>query len=459
MVSSLSKALKKEGNDVRVFLPLYNASSINFKTEFIGEVEIETALKKEWVTFSKAEDENLTFYFLSHPVFSERKGVYGENNVSYEDSLYRQMLLVKSIKPLLSYVHFNADIIHSHDWMTALVPYYYKNLYKTVFTIHNIAYMGRTSVFNALLTGLEVDKTLLEDGKDTRMINPLKCGILNASAITTVSPTYAKEILTPEYSEGLDDYLKEREKSLFGILNGVDENVWNPSIDKFLKEENMTFSQKDMSGKEKAKNKVKELFGFKKDDKRPIIAIISRLAKQKGFYECLNGGNDSALVSTIREGNALFLIIGTGDKELEDTFSYLSSTYENVSYKKEFSESLSHYLEAGSDFFFMPSVYEPCGLNQMYSLLYGSVPIVNKTGGLNDTVIDINDGKKANGFVMSGLSQNSIKNTLQNAISCYNNNIDQYKVLQKNGMNSSFSWENGAKEYEKLYKELVEAKK
>lgn len=459
MVSSLSKALKKRGNDVRVFLPLYNHSGIDFKTEFIGETSVSMGDKKEWITLSKAEDENLTFYFLSHPLFSERCGVYGENNQSYEDSLRRQMLLVKSIKPLLSYVHFDAHVIHSHDWMTALVPYYYKNEYKTVFTIHNIAYMGKTSVYDAVLSGLEVDETLLENGKDVRLINPLKAGILNASIVTTVSPTYAKEILTPLYSEGLDPYLLKRKDSIYGILNGVDETLWSPEIDKHLVSKNATFSSKDLSGKERAKIYAKELFGFDKNDKRPLIAIISRLAKQKGFYECLSGGDESALISTIKEGNALFAIIGTGDKWLEDTFSYLSNTYEDVSYRKEFSEPLSHILEAGSDFFFMPSVYEPCGLNQMYSLLYGSLPIVNNTGGLADTVIDFSLGKKANGFVMNDLSTNSIKNSLKAAISCYNNNREQYKALQKNAMNSNFSWENGAKAYEELYKKLHGGKK
>ena len=454
MVTSLSKALKKRGNNVRVFLPLYNFKGINFKTEFIGETSIRINDKDEWITFSKAEDENLTFYFLSHPIFSDRSGVYGENNLSYEDSLLRQMILVKSIKPLLSYVHFDADVIHSHDWMTALVPYYYKNEYKTVFTIHNIAYMGKTSVYDAVLAGLKVDDSLLENGEDVRMINPLKAGILNASVITTVSPTYAKEILTPLYSEGLDPYLTKRKDDLYGILNGVDETVWNPKTDKYLLEKDATFSLKNLKGKKNAKKVAKELFGFDKNDNRPLIGIISRLAKQKGFYECLSGGDNSPLIETIKNNDALFAIIGTGDKELEDTFTYLSNTYENVSYKKEFSESLSHILEAGSDFFFMPSRYEPCGLNQMYSLLYGSLPIVNKTGGLADTVIDIGEGKKANGFVINDLSANSIKNSLKTAISCYNSNMEQYKALQKNAMNSSFSWENGAKEYEELYKKL-----
>lgn len=452
MVTSLSSALLKNGDDVRIVMPLYDEDNQKFSVELMGAADIALPHSTETIGFGKALDGTLTYYFILHPIWGKRKGIYGDENGEYDDTLKRQMIFTKGIEKLISYANFKPDVIHAHDWMTGLVPYYFKKSYKTVFTIHNIGYQGKTSAFDAAPIGFVLDESSLERENDgSLMINSLKSAILNATAITTVSPSYSKEILTPQFGEGLESYLKLRENSLFGILNGIDETVWTPSNDKEIKH---TYSIKDMSGKEKCKKAVLKEFGFDENDKRPLIAIISRLAWQKGFFEVLKGEGESAIENILSENSCLFAVIGTGDKELEGRFKSLSEKYSNLSFKNMFSNRLSHLLEAGSDFFFMPSVYEPCGLNQMYSLKYGSVPIVNSTGGLKDTVIDASRGAKANGFVMDNLDKETIKNTLHRAIMCYTNN-KEYATLQKNGMKASFSWDNGAKEYEAVYKSII----
>lgn len=455
MVTSLSSALTNKGHDVSIYMPLYDEDDLSFSIEFIGAYDIELSHGIETVGYGKAMDGNITYYFMMHPIFGKRKGVYGENGSSYDDTLKRQVLFTKSLPGLISSSGIKPDVIHAHDWMTGLFPYYYKGKHKSVFTIHNIGYKGLSNAYEAIPLAFPLDETSFETtNKGNRIINSLKSAILNSDIITTVSPTYAKEILTPRFGENLECYLEQRRDSLYGILNGIDENVWNPEKDKHLG--TLTYSKSDLRNKTLLKKKALTEFGFNKNDRRPLVAIISRLATQKGFYEVVNNTPNSALDHILKENNCLFAVVGTGEKYLEDTFKMLDAKYENFSFKNTFSEPLSHLLEAGSDFFFMPSVYEPCGLNQMYSLRYGTLPIVNKTGGLADTVFDESDKRnKPTGFVMESLSKQEIENTMSRAIMCYNNDRDKYLSMQQNAMKGKFGWSKGADEYSALYEKLV----
>ena len=455
MVTSLSRSLSSFGHNVSIYMPLYDDKNRNFSVEYIGASDIQLAHGTETVGYAKALEGDITYYFMLHPIFGDRKGIYAENGNSYEDTLKRQTIFTKSLTGLISNTGLKIDVIHAHDWMTGLFPYYYKDKYKSVFTIHNIGYKGLSNAFEAIPLSLVLDESSFETTSEgVRIINSLKSAILNSNIITTVSPTYAKEILTPRFGEQLEGYLKQREDSLFGILNGIDENVWNPEKDKHLGD--LTYTATNLTNKAALKKKALSEFGFSKNDKRPLIAIISRLASQKGFYETISNMPQSALDHILQQNNCLFAVIGTGDKKLEDDFRAFDAKYENFSFKNTFSEPLSHLLEAGSDFFLMPSVYEPCGLNQMYSLKYGSIPIVHKTGGLADTVIDENDSKEhPTGFVMDSLKTEEIENTINRAIMCYNKDNSKYLAIQQNAMKCRFDWGQGAQEYISLYNKLL----
>ncbi len=449
VVTALSTSLSSLGHECKVFLPFYSFIAkdgfkkvLSFQLPMLGENEKAEVWEKE--------ENGVTFSLLSHPYFSERKGIYGDTSFTpYPDNCPRFILFSKAAALFCLATNFQPDIVHAHDWPCGFVAHffhYFKAPGKTVFTIHNLEYQGVFPLLDAVVSSSVIPK----GAKRNNQINMMAEAILSFDKITTVSPTYAKEILTAQYGAGLEDILKLREKDLSGILNGIDDKEWNPETDKYIPH---TFSIKKMDGKTKDKLAIQKEFRLEENPDIPLIAIISRLCDQKGFDTLLLEGEECVLERLLKKNNSQFALIGTGDSRYITVLSTLMTKYKNLSVKIVFSTELSHQLEAGADFFLMPSRYEPCGLNQMYSLRYGTLPIVHSTGGLKDTVCDIEE-KNGNGFSFISLTAENIEKTVERAVSFYGEKKELEKV-KKRAMSTDYSWNASAKRYIELYSSLL----
>ena len=357
-------------------------------------------------------------------------------------------------------LNLNPNILHTNDWPTALCNIYLRSpLYwnednfkncRSVLTIHNIGYQGTFDKSNLFLTGLGweyFNKSCLEYHDQ---LNFLKAGIMTADMVNAVSPTYAKEILSPDYGFTLDSTLQHVDymNKLRGILNGIDVDEWNPATDPLLPAH---YSVDDLAGKAACKEALQKEFGLNVDPAVPIFGIVSRLASQKGIDVF-----GDVIESILHEDKVQVAILGTGDPGLEGHLSYLNGKFPGkFSVYIGYDNKLAHLIEGGSDFFVMPSRYEPCGLNQMYSMRYGTVPIVRGTGGLEDTITnyDHNNLDNSNGFKFYDLAYDALKNTLKWAISVYYNEPENLKRLIHNGMKKDFSWHKTASEYETMYED------
>lgn len=448
VVGALSTSLAKLGHSVTVFMPFYSfipkegfKKTIAFKIPMLGRNENAEVYEKEL--------DGVTYAALSIPYFTERKGIYGDTSFSpYPDNCPRFMAFSKAVALYIVARGLEFDVVHSHDWTTGFVPHYLKHFRApaaTVYTIHNLEYQGEFPLFDAVYSSSLIPKAAVRNGH----INMMALALNTSNKITTVSPSYADEIMTPQYGAGIEDLLKLREKDTTGILNGIDTEVWNPAKDTLIPS---TYSIEKMEGKRKCKKEVQREFKLKEEPETPLIALISRLASQKGFDELLMDGDECAL-ERILKMKCQVALIGTGDSRYISKLGELMAKYDNLSIKILFSEEMSHTLEAGADFFLMPSVYEPCGLNQMYSLVYGTIPVVHAVGGLKDTVKDISE-EGGNGITFSCLTPDEIVVSASRAIELYSNK-DRLGEVIKRAMESDFSWLKSAKEYEKLYKELT----
>lgn len=453
VVGALSPALVRSGNEVRVFMPMYSfidrkgfRKSSSFTVPLLGHEE-------EVSTVSRHVD-GVEYVGLVHPYFTERNGIYGDTSFTpYADNYPRFTLFAKASVLYTKAIGWKPDIIHCHDWTAGLVPHYAEMervKAKTIFTIHNLAYQGDFSRYDAVLAGDRLDSDFLSGPASSERVNMLKGALLTADKITTVSPTYAKEIQTERFGCSLDGILRSRSEDLSGILNGMDYHEWNPQRDKSFSEH---FSKTNLEGKKALKKRIQIEHGFDPDESIPLFAMISRIADQKGYAELL-GGNSPLLEEILKE-RLQMIIIGTGDKHYEEKLIDLDSRYPNLSVKIAFSNKAAHETEGAADFFLMPSRYEPCGLNQMYSLHYGTLPVAHRTGGLADTIIDIDDDpKNGNGLLISELSTACILEKVKRAIALY----DDKKALSKairNAMDADLSWTRSAEEYLKLYRELA----
>ena len=335
-----------------------------------------------------------------------------------------------------------------------LVPFYIREYglrAKTVFTIHNLAYQGDFSNYDIVLTGDRLPDAFFSGNAAARRLNMLKGGIEESDKVTTVSPTYAEEIQTERFGCGLDWLLRERKEDLSGILNGMDTHEWNPKADKFFPEH---YSSRDMAGKKALKARVQAENGLEVRDDIPLFAMISRIADQKGYAELL-GGNHPVLEELLAQGDFQMLIVGTGDEHYEAKLRELASRYGNLSVRIAFSTKVAHETEGAADFFLMPSRYEPCGLNQMYSLHYGTLPVAHRTGGLADTIIDItSDPASGTGFLIENLSAESISDGVNRAIKYYNEEKEAMAKAIRRAMTTDLSWDKSASEYIELYNTL-----
>ena len=446
-------------HDVRVVMPMYGRIKHADDAELVIR-EVVLDLGSNRIVFSvhatTLPGTKVPVYLVHCPGLYGRHGIYTEDH----DEHLRFAVLSWAALTICQRLGFRPDIVHANDWQTALLPLLLRSVFawdrlfaqtRTVLTIHNIGHQGSFDARVLSDIGLassahHFHQDQLREGR----INFLLTGLLYANAITTVSPSYAREVQRPEHGVGLDAYLRERSNVLFGILNGIDEDEWSPDRDALLPHR---YSSEDLSGKELNKQALLASANLPYAREVPVIGVVSRLAWQKGFDLCFD-----VLPRLFARRAVQMVVLGTGEPKYEQLFSALARRFpRQVAYLSAFSEPLAHRIEAGSDMFLMPSRYEPCGLNQMYSLRYGTPPIVHRTGGLADTVshFDRSTGR-GNGFVFEHFDETGLTFALMAALRVWGSGkgADRatWEKLQANGMRSRFGWDDRVAAYETVYK-------
>jgi starch synthase len=447
--AALPRHLARHGHDVRVFVPFYSRVSTGGRVfEAVDNVrDVEVRLGRHHYRFSlyrsRLPASELDVYFVHCPVLYHRPGIYTTD----PDEHLRFLLLGRAALESAQRMGFAPDIVHCNDWQTGLLPltmrthYAWDKLFaraRTVLTIHNLMYQGTFRADTLPDTGLADSAHLfhqdqLRDGR----INHLLHGILYADAVTTVSPTYAREIQGPEQGAGLDGFLRARQGALFGILNGVDYEEWSPETDKHIPH---PFSAADLSGKARDKEALVRNMGLPPADGAPVTGMVTRLAWQKGIDLLFE-----AAPPVLARHDMRFIVLGSGEPRFEDLFRDLQRRFPGkVCFYNGYNNDLAHLIEAGSDMFLMPSRYEPCGLNQMYSLRYGTVPIVRKTGGLADTV------DAETGFVFERYAPDALRGAWELALVAWRR-PELWRRLMLAGMGRSYSWDEQVRKYERIY--------
>lgn len=463
-VSALAIVLNKLGHDVRIVMPRYYKIDRSTLEPLEGPMGVPAGYIEAWTEVYQGtmpSTKDLPVYFIDHEQSFGRDGVYGTSaDPDFHDNPYRFSVLCHGAFQLCRKIDWYPDIIHAHDWSAALAPVLlrfiqrYNGFQKTasVFTIHNLGYQGVYGKYNYPATGLDWNFFYAAGFEDWDRINFLKAGLTSADMLTTVSPTYAQEIQTPSSGFRMDALLRHRSQDLVGILNGVDTDVWNPSKDTFIAE---NYSVKNLEGKAKDKAELQKRMGLPVDPDVPLFGIITRLADQKGVAE-LFAPTYGSMYKICTEMKVQVVVLGAGERWCEDELRALESKLPNFKAYIGYDESLSHQIEAGSDFFIMPSRYEPCGLNQMYSLLYGTLPIVRRTGGLADTVQNYNqETGEGTGFMFDELTPQSVFDTVGWAVYAWYNKKDHILAMQKRAMAQDFSWEASAEGYLEVYKKAL----
>ena len=448
---ALPKALRKRFVGCRVVMPLYAAVSeeMRNKMTFICSITVPVSWRRQYCGIFEAHIDGVIYYLLDNQYYFNREGLYGH----YDDA-ERFAFFSRAVLEIIPYIDFTPDIIHCNDWQTALIPVYldafyrfaeqYQNI-KTVFTIHNIQYQGKfgEEVLEDVL-GIPKEYASLLHNDDC--INLMKGAIECANAVTTVSPSYAKEILDPYYSHGLDNILRMRSWKIHGILNGIDTVSNDPGGDKNLP---VNFSSEDVSGKAVCKAALQKEMGLPEKPDTPLIGMVTRLVSHKGLdlVKCV-------LEELLCTSDVQVIVLGSGDWQYETFFNEISDKYpDKLAVKIGFVPSLASRIYGGSDIFLMPSQSEPCGLSQMFALRYGSIPIVRATGGLRDSVTDSGDNE-GNGFVFEDYNAHDMLHTIRRALEGYSDK-DGWAILRKRAMECDYSWGRSANEYIKLYKALI----
>ena len=458
-VSALAQELDRSGHDVRILMPRYRDIRrdrlYRYPTPFsvrVGQDMFTTAIYE-----GRLGESSVVVYFIDHEDLYAREGIYGPPGGSYGDNLRRFTLLNHAAFALGPFLGWEPDVVHAHDWPAGLVPVIAQRRGTvgvqrpaTVMTIHNIGYQGTFAVGDFPQTGLNwVD--LAESGLlHFDSLNLLKAGIVNADYVTTVSPTYAKEITTARKGFSLDGVLSARDDTLVGILNGVDYDVWNPEKDPYL---DVKYTVETVALKERTKASLKMELGLPVADNLPLIGMVSRLVDQKGFEE-LSAPGYGALPDILQRGKCQIAVLGSGEERYEYYLRSLAHRYQNLAVVIGFDERLAHHIEAASDFFLMPSRYEPCGLNQLYSLRYGTLPIVTRTGGFVDTVEEAS-ARGGTGFFMEEPCPTAIVDGVNAAVDMYHDEPNRIQAMRTHAMRQRFGWEEPASDYEKVYASAI----
>ena len=464
MVSALAIQLAEMGHDVKIVMPRYYKIDRKKLELLPGPMAVAAGQIETWTavyTTKMPGCDKLPVYFIDHEASFGRDGVYGSKaEPDFHDNPYRFSVLCHGAFQLCRKLGWYPDIMHAHDWSTCLVPVLEKNVTRfcgfdktaSVLTIHNQGYQGQygKDAFPAL--GIDWGLYYGAGFEHNGGINHLQAGVSCADMITTVSPTYAKEIQTAEGGFGMDGLLRVRSDVIRGILNGADISQWNPEVDKRLP---FNYSAKDMSGKAKCKEELQKRMGLPVNPNVPLVGIVTRLADQKGIAEVF-APTYGSIYQMCHDFDIQFAVLGSGEKWCENEINTLVSKCSNLRAYIGYDENLSHLIEAGSDFFLMPSRYEPCGLNQIYSMLYGTLPIVRRTGGLADTVDNYNqETGEGTGFVFDQLTPRAVYDTVGWANWTYYNKKDHIKKMQQEGMKRTFGWDQAAKQYLEVYKEAI----
>ncbi|MFV2048155.1 glycogen synthase GlgA [Metabacillus sp. YM-086] len=452
VAGALPKELKKLGADIRVILPKYSLISESYREKMtkIHEIIVPVGWRQQYCGIEKLEVDGITYYFLDHEYYFYRDSLYGH----YDDG-ERFSYFCRAVLETLEAIDFQPDIIHSHDWHTGMISYLLQKEYrekpfyeeiKTVFTIHNLQFQGvfPYSILHDLLNLGDEDFKNLEFYGD---ISFMKAAIISSDFITTVSPTYKEEIQTAYYGERLDGLLRSRNTSLLGILNGIDDTVYNPETDENIHSQ---FTPETLIKKAENKAALQAAFGLTESKDTPIISMVTRLTKQKGL-DLVKRVLDEVLAKDVQ-----VIILGTGEKEFEDYFKHMEWVYP-TKFKAYigFDEKLAHQIYAGSDLFLMPSKFEPCGLGQLIALRYGTIPIVRETGGLNDTVFPFQEElKEGNGFTFSHFNAHDMLYSINRAIEYYHQDEVWQKIVNT-AMTQDYSWSQSALKYKQLYTELI----
>jgi len=445
---ALPRALHDLGTDVIVVMPKYRAVEGKTSMEEAARFTVPVnGAPKECIAYrGTLPESDVPIYFLANDPYFDRPELYGEGS-EYEDALERFTFFSRASLELCRAVGFGPDIIHANDWHAALIPALLEDGAvdgfegaKTILTIHNLGYQGVSPAHKRHATGLS-DQALSPYLQGER-INLLKGGILRSDLVNTVSPTYAEEIV--EQGAGLEAELVARRDMLFGVLNGVDVAVWDPSTDQHLWAK---YDASNLAGKAENKRCLQEELGLVVDPRTPLLAVISRLAEQKGF-DLIMEGFDEMMGKGVQ-----FVLLGTGADEYERFFRAAQERYpDRVASLITFSEQWAHRIEASADVFLMPSHYEPCGLNQLYSLRYGTAPLVRATGGLKDTVFELDlAADQGNGFVFEECTSDALIGAIERAVTAYRDHPDAWKRMIIRGMNQDLSWGSSARKYLELY--------
>lgn len=462
-VSALAINLRKQGHDVRIIMPRYYKIDRSKLKPIDQPIAVAAGQEETWIKLyeSTLPKTDVPVYFIDHELCFGRDGIYGtKDEPDFHDNPYRSAVLCHGAFQLCRFLGWYPDIMHAHDWFCSLIPVLLKHVCRngyfahtaSVFTIHNLGYQGWYSKDSFPALGLDWNLYYGAGLERNGSINLLQAGISCADMITTVSPTYAGEMQTAEGGFGLDGLLRVRTDCVRGVLNGCDLDTWNPKTDKLLP---ANYDSKNLLNKAKCKSELQKKMNLPVNPNTPLIGIVTRLADQKGIAEVFAPGF-GCIYNLCTNMDLQFAILGSGEKWCEAEINELQSKLPNLRAYIGYDEELSHLIEAGSDFFLMPSKYEPCGLNQMYSMLYGTLPIVRRTGGLADTVEQYNEQTgDGTGFLFDSLTPGAVYDTVGWAVYAYYNKKGDILKMQKKGMNKNFSWDQSAQNYVGVYSEAL----
>ena len=450
VAGSLPAALSKEGAECRVVLPLYSdiRQELKDSMRYITHFNVPLSWRNQYCGLFEAEQDGIKYYFVDNEYYFKRSGIYG-----FYDDAERFVFFSKAVLEMLVRIDYTPDIINCNDWQTAMVPVFLNVFYRdveklrsirTVFTIHNIAYQGKYGMEIATdicgLTNAGIDMVRYDDN-----VNMMKGAIEESDMVTTVSPTYAGEILDPWFGFGLDRILREKQYKLCGILNGIDVKSYNPKTDMEIFK---TYGVRSLDGKAVNKQELQKRMGLELDPDKPVIAMITRLVGMKGL-DLVRYIFDSIIAEQVQ-----FVVLGTGDYIYENFFEEMARRYPGtVAMRKGFLPDVARKIYAGADMFLMPSKSEPCGLSQMVALRYGTIPIVRETGGLKDSVIDLG-GEKGNGFTFKTYNAHDMLGAIKRALGLYHNKELWRKAVVR-AMSCDFSWEQSARKYMEMYQKVL----
>lgn len=454
VMGSLPRAINEQSGEyeARIILPLYQGfpDSERSKLQFVCHINVPLAWRQQYCGLFRLDNHGTVYYFIDNEYYFKRPNLYG-----YYDDGERFAFLSRAVVELIPHLGFKPDIIHCQDWQTALVPIYYKLFYmyregyggiKTIFTIHNIEYQGKYSR-SIIEDVFGIPDSQYMSIEHHGCINLMKGAIDYSDAISTVSPTYAHEIMDPYYAHGLENVLVKNARKLRGILNGVDVDSYNPRTQKALF---CNYDENNLEGKARGKAELQKLLNLPVEPDVPVIALVSRLVGHKGLDLV------RASMNELLKKNVQVILLGKGDPDYENYFTHVQKMYDRkFSAVIAFNKDLSHKIYAGADMFLMPSRSEPCGLSQMMACRYGTIPIVRETGGLADSIVDCYNGDFGNGFRFSRYDAGDMMSAIDRAVGLYTDFKDKWAGLVRRAMTTDFTWKSSAGEYIRFYNEII----